>query len=437
MTNQRTIKKTASFSGIGLHTGEKTTITFRPAPPDTGAVFIRTDLPGSPHIKADVAHVVDVSRGTTIGIDGANVLTVEHVLAAFAGLEIDNIYAEVDAGEAPVGDGSSSPFVEVLSEAGIEEQDRERKQIKITHPIAYEQDGISLLALPSDTLKLSYTIEYGHTALDTQYRSFTIDPNVFASEIAPARTYCFLHDVEQLKEAGLIKGGSIENAIVIGDDGILNEKLRFSDEFARHKVLDLLGDLFLLGTPLLAHVVAIKAGHASHVEFVRQIRLETDIEKKRKKEAASAEAAQETQEGEVFDAARISEILPHRYPFLFVDQVTKIDERHARGVKNVTISEPYFQGHVPGHPIMPGVLIIETIAQVGAVLILEKEDNRGKLPYIFGIEKAKFRRPVYPGDRLDISVNIVNLHKRYGKLHGEVSVDGKLAAEADIIFGTP
>jgi UDP-3-O-[3-hydroxymyristoyl] N-acetylglucosamine deacetylase/3-hydroxyacyl-[acyl-carrier-protein] dehydratase len=362
------------------------------------------------------------------------VLTIEHVLAAIAGLEIDNVYAEVDAGEAPVGDGSSLPFVEALSEAGIEEQDQARKGIKITHPITYEHDGISLLALPSNSLKLSYTIEYGHLALDTQYRSFTIDPKTFVSEIAPARTYCFLEDVEQLKAAGLIKGGSLENAIVIGDEGVLNEDLRFSDEFARHKVLDLLGDLVLLGAHLEAHIVAIKGGHASHIEFIKQLRAEIAVDERREREAADMDLEED---GEVLNAAQISEILPHRHPFLFVDRVTKIDDRHARGIKNVTISEPYFQGHVPGHPIMPGVLTIETIAQVGAILILSDEEHKGKLPYIFGIEKAKFRRPIYPGDRMDISVEIVNLHKRYGKLRGEVSVNGKLATQADIIFGTP
>ena len=434
MKKQKTIKKEASFSGIGLHTGNKTTITFKPAPPNTGVVFIRTDLPEHPQIKADVAHVADVSRGTTIGFGEIKVLTIEHVLAAIAGLEIDNVYAEVDAGEAPVGDGSSLPFVEALSEAGIEEQDQARKGIKITHPIAYEHDGISLLALPSDSLKLSYTIEYGHLALDTQYRSFTIDPKTFVSEIAPARTYCFLKDVEQLKAAGLIKGGSLENAIVIGEEGVLNEDLRFSDEFARHKVLDLLGDLVLLGAPLEAHIVAIKGGHASHIEFIKQLRAEIAIDERLEREAADMDPEEA---GEVLNAAQICEILPHRHPFLFVDRVTKIDDRHARGIKNVTISEPYFQGHVPGHPIMPGVLTIETIAQVGAILILSAEEHKGKLPYIFGIEKAKFRRPIYPGDRMDISVEIVNLHKRYGKLRGEVSVNGKLATQADIIFGTP
>ena len=434
MKKQRTIKKEASFSGMGLHTGKKTTITFKPAPPNTGVVFIRTDLPEQPQIKADVANVADVSRGTTIGFGEVRVLTIEHVLAAMAGLEIDNVYAEIDAGEAPVGDGSSLPFVEALSEAGIEEQDQTRKVIKITHPITYEHDGISLLALPSDSLKLSYTIEYGHLALDTQYRSFTINSKTFIDDIAPARTYCFLKDVEQLKAAGLIKGGSLENAIVIGDDGVLNEELRFSDEFARHKVLDLLGDLVLLGAPLEAHIVAIKGGHASHIEFIKQLRAEIAVDERREREAADINPEED---GEVLNAAQICEILPHRHPFLFVDRITKIDGRRARGIKNVTISEPYFQGHVPGHPIMPGVLIIETIAQVGAILILSSEEHKGKLPYIFGIEKAKFRRPIYPGDRMDISVEIVNLHKRYGKLRGEVSVNGKLATQADIIFGTP
>jgi UDP-3-O-[3-hydroxymyristoyl] N-acetylglucosamine deacetylase/3-hydroxyacyl-[acyl-carrier-protein] dehydratase len=434
MKKQHTIKKDVSYSGIGLHTGKKTTITFKPAPPDTGVVFIRSDLPERPQIKADVAHVVDVSRGTTIGFGEVRVLTVEHVLAAIAGLEIDNVYAEVDAGEAPVGDGSSLPFVKALQKAGIKEQDQERKGFKITHPVVYEQDGISLLALPSDTLKLSYTIEYGHQALDTQYRSFAIDPQAFADEIAPARTYCFLHDVEKLQAAGLIKGGSLENAVVIGDEGILNENLRFSDEFARHKVLDLLGDLVLLGAALEAHIVAIKGGHASHVEFVKLLRSEITVDQKREREASAVSSEEGCEE---LNAAQISEILPHRYPFLFVDRITKIDDRRARGIKNVTISEPYFQGHVPGHPIMPGVLIIETIGQVGAILILSDEEHRGKLPYIYGIEKAKFRKPIFPGDRMDISVEIVNLHRRYGKLRGEVSVNGQLAAQADIIFGMP
>ncbi len=422
-----------SFSGIGLHTGDETTITFRPAPPDTGIVFIRTDLPGRPHIKADVSHVVDISRGTTIGVNGAKVLTIEHVLAAFSGMEIDNIYAEVDAGEAPVGDGSSLPFVDVLTEAGTEEQDGLIEEVRITSPVVYEHDGITIMALPSDRLELSYAIEYGHPALNSQFRSFTIDPYVFTTEIAPARTFCFLHDVEQMKSLGLIKGGSIENAVVIGDDEILNDSLRFDDEFVRHKVLDLLGDLVLFGSRVIGHIVAIKAGHASHVEFIKQLRSETNAGKPDGGPLSTASAPEKR--GIVLDAQQIREILPHRFPFLFVDRITSLSDRQVCGIKNVTISEPFFQGHIPGHPIMPGVLIIEAIAQVGAVLILSKAGHKGQLPYILGVEKAKFRKPVCPGDQMVIRVDVLNLHKKYGKLRGEVRVDGKLAAEAEILFG--
>lgn len=434
MQKQKTIDKTVSYSGIGLHTGNETTIVFRTAPPDTGIVFIRTDLPDKPEIKADVAHVVDVSRGTTIGLDGIRVLTIEHILAAFAGLEIDNIFAEVDTSEAPVGDGSALPFVEVLSKAGVIEQDSPRREIRIAEPIAYEHGGITLMALPSDHLKLSYTIEYGHPLLDSQFRSFEVEPSVFKRDIAPARTFCFLQEVEQLKANGLIKGGSIENAIVIGDESILNDSLRFDDEFARHKVLDLLGDLVLFGNPLVAHIVAIKAGHASHVEFIKQLR--SELKNKEMGESPGSKNISGGQET-TLNINQIREILPHRFPFLLVDKITELDARRARGIKNVTISEPFFQGHLPGHPIMPGVLIIEAIAQVGAVLILRQRDNKMILPYILGIEKAKFRKPVYPGDQLEIRVNIINLHKRYGKLRGEVMVEGKLAAEAEIFFGTP
>ncbi len=434
MQNQRTINKTVSFSGIGLHTGNETTITFSPAPPDTGVVFVRTDLPNRPRIKADVAPVTDVARGTTIGLNGVKVLTVEHVLAAFAGLGIDNIYCEVDASEAPVGDGSALPFVETLTKAGITEQERTRKEVKITEPVAYEDSGLTLLALPSDRLKLSYMIEYGHPVLGTQFRSFAIEPEVFVRDIAPARTFCFLHDVEQLQSQGLIKGGSLNNAIVIGDENILNERLRFSDEFVRHKVLDLLGDLVLLGASFIGHVVAMKAGHASHVELVKQLRLETQPEVECPGRTSPAD---ETLKDVTLNANEIRKILPHRFPFLLVDRITKMGDMCVHGIKNVTISEPFFEGHFPGHPIMPGALIIEAMGQVGGVLVLTKTKSEGKLPYILSIEKAKFRRPIYPGDRMDIEVHILRLHRRYGKLRGEAKVDGKLAAEAEMTFAMP
>ncbi len=432
MAKQKTIKKPASFFGVGLHTGNETTITFKPAPTDSGVVFVRADLPGHPHIKADVAHVTDVARGTTIGLDGAKVLTVEHVLAAVAGLGIDNIFAEVDASEAPVGDGSASPFVQVLTEAGIIEQDCPKREVRITEAITYEGSGVTLMALPSDRLRLTYTIEYGHPALGTQFKSFEINPDVFVREIAPARTFCFLHDVEQLKALGLIKGGSVENAVVIGDEEILNDSLRFGDEFVRHKLLDLLGDLVLLGYPLRGHIVAVKAGHASHVEFIKRLRSEIGIG-----EAEAPAGETESREQAVaLNIDQIREIIPHRYPFLLVDRITKLTSTYACGLKNVTISEPYFEGHVPGNPIMPGVLIIEAIAQVGAVLTLTRLGKLKNLPYLMSIERAKFRKPIFPGDQMEIRVDIIHLHKKYGKLRGEARVAGNLACEVEITFGT-
>lgn len=427
MRKQRTIKKTVQFSGVGLHTGKQTTVTFKPAPANTGIVFVRTDLAEQPKIKAEVAHVTDVARGTTIGLNGVKVLTVEHVLAAVAGLGIDNIFAEVNAGEAPVGDGSAMPFVNVLMEGGLAEQESPRRESRISEPFVFARDGITLLALPSERLELSYMIEYKHRALDTQFGTFVIEPEVFVREIAPARTFCFLHDVEQLKAHGLIKGGSLENAVVIGDEGILNDELRFPDEFVRHKVLDLLGDLVLLGVPLVGHVMAMKAGHASHVEFVKRLR--SKVAGEPNQAAIKYEAP--------LDIHQICRILPHRYPFLLVDRITHLDDKTARGIKNVTVSEPYFQGHIPEHPIMPGVLILESMAQVGAVLVLAKSDTVGQLPYLSGIEKTKFRRPIYPGDRMDIEVRMTHFHKKYGKFRGTVKVDGQLAAETEITFAMP
>lgn len=431
MRKQKTIKKEVSFSGVGLHTGKKTTITFKPAPADTGMVFVRVDLPERPHIKADVDHVTDVARGTTIGLDGVKVLTIEHVLGAFAGLGIDNIYAEVDASEAPVGDGSALPFIDALTEAGLVEQNAPAKEARVEKPVICEVEGVTLMAFPSEQLKVSYMIEYGHPALGVQFRSCVIDPALFTLEIAPARTYCFLHDVERLQRQGLIKGGSLENAVVIGDEGILNEALRFEDEFVRHKILDLLGDLALLGSPLVGHVVAMKAGHSSHVEFVKRLRSATG-----KKGTAPPEAPPPASEA-ILDIHQICEILPHRDPFLFVDKITRLAENSIRGIKNVSISEPHFRGHIPGSPIMPGVLILEAMAQVGAILVLKNSGNEGTLPYMLSIDKAKFRKAVYPGDQLTIDVNVVNVHKRFGKLRGEARVGENLAAEAELTFLIP
>lgn len=272
MDKQQTIAAEISFSGVGLHTGSLTTVTFKPAEPNTGIVFKRIDLPDAPEIKADVDHVVDVSRGTTIGIGEARVHTIEHVMSCLNALGIDNCIIELDAPEIPVADGSAMPALTAIRKVGIKEQDAEREYIVITEPVYYRHDDVTLSVLPADDFRISMTIAYDHVAIGTQYASFSISEEVFEQEIAPARTFCFLREVRMLQEQGLIKGGSLESAVVIGDESILNDKLRFPDEFVRHKMLDLIGDMYLLGRRVRGHVISVKSGHARNVLFSKQIK---------------------------------------------------------------------------------------------------------------------------------------------------------------------
>ena len=431
MEKQNTIKESATFSGVGLHTGNLTTLVFKPAPADSGIVFVRTDLPGKPVIPADVDNVVDVSRGTTIGANGAEVHTVEHVLAAVVGMGIDNLRIEVDANETPVGDGSALPFMNALKKAGIVEQDAERKYIKVQEPVYYRHDDVTLSVLPADELRVTMTIAYDHVAIGTQYASFNITPASFEKEIASARTFCFLREVKMLKEQGLIRGGNLENAVVIGDESVLNEELRFPDEFVRHKVLDLLGDLFLLGRPVKGHVIGVKSGHAMHVKFGKQI----------KKALMNGNATSATLKGlnkpkpePALDVNKIMKILPHRFPFLLVDRIlTFVPQDHVIGIKNVTINEPFFQGHWPKNPVMPGVLIIEAMAQVSSLLIFgEGSENQA---YFLGIDNAKFRRTVVPGDQIIIESHMLRLRRNACRVKAVAKVDGAIAAEAEMLFG--
>jgi UDP-3-O-[3-hydroxymyristoyl] N-acetylglucosamine deacetylase / 3-hydroxyacyl-[acyl-carrier-protein] dehydratase len=431
MEKQQTIASEASFSGIGLHTGNLTTLTFKPAPPDKGVTFYRVDMPGRPAIKADIDHVVDVSRGTTIGINGAKVHTVEHVLAAIAGLGIDNIDIEVDANEVPVGDGSSLPFMHTLKKAGLVQQDTARKYITIREPVYFKSDDVTLSVLPANETRLTMTIAYDHVAVGTQYASYSISPEIFEHEIAPSRTYCFLRDVKMLQEQGLIRGGSLENAVVIGDDHVLNDDLRFPDEFVRHKILDLLGDMFLLGHPFKGHVVAVKSGHPTHVEFSRRVK--KSLLNGNGPLALSGNTAPARPP---IDAQCIMKILPHRYPFLLVDRILSyIPHDRVVGIKNVTVDEPFFQGHWPRMPVMPGVLIIEVMAQISCVLVINDENPEpGKVAYFLGIESAKFRRSVIPGDQLIVESRMVKMRKNVCKVKAEARVDGELAAEATMLF---
>lgn len=435
MSKQKTIGKPVSFSGIGLHTGSLTTVTFKPAPENSGITFFRVDIKDSPPIPANIDYVVDVSRGTTIGIGEAKVHTVEHALAAMVGLGIDNLNIELDAEEIPNGDGSSLPVMSTLQKAGIVEQDAEKQYITVDRPIYYRQGDVTLSILPSDELRVSMTIAYDHVAIGTQYASYTITEDTFAREIAPARTFCFLREVKMLQEKGLIRGGSLESAVVIGDDTILNDELRFPDEFVRHKILDLIGDMYLLGRPVKGHVVGVKGGHEKNVLFSKQIR--DTMANGNGKRHVDRPALPSMNTPPALDVNKIMKILPHRYPFLLVDRILSfVPMERVTGIKNVSVNEPFFQGHWPETPVMPGVMIIEAMAQVSAVLIFgENRDPDGKLAFFLGVDKARFRRTVVPGDQLLIECEMVRRRKNACKVAAKALVDGVVVAEAVMTFG--
>jgi len=432
---QRTIAREVSFTGRGLHSGAESTLTFKPAPVNYGIKFARVDLPGTPTIHADIRNTSDGTdsiRRTTLRVGEAQVSTVEHVLAALAGLEIDNVLIEIDSLEPAEPDGSSQPFVDVLKQAGIVEQDAPKRYFRVTRPIRFYQNGVELVALPHDGFRISFTLEYDHPLVGTQYACFDIDAKTFESEIAPARTFSLLEEVDELRETGLIKGGSLQNAVVVSPDRILNEEpLRFKNEFVRHKILDLLGDLSLLGMPIRGHIISVKSGHATNVKLVRKMREAADLASKQFRTADDKAATASTS----WDIGAIQEIMPHRYPFLLVDRIIELVEgRRVVGIKNVTINEPFFNGHFPGHPIMPAVLIIEAMAQVGGVLLLSTVDKpKERLVYFMGIDKARFRKPVLPGDQIRFELELVKLRSRTCKMKGVAFVDGDLVAEAELL----
>lgn len=456
---QRTISQPMTISGVGLHTGTFCTMTFKPAPEDYGIKFIRVDLGGKPEISATADNVVDVSRGTTLGIGEAKVYTVEHVLAAIVGLQIDNIIIELDGIEPPIGDGSAMPYVEPLLKAGFQQQEAPKDYLIIDQTVMYhnEEKQIDIVALPLDSYRVTVMVDYQNPALGSQHTGMFDLEKEFVNDFAPARTFCFLSEIEQLVNAGLIKGGDIDNAIVIvdrnpsqpeldtlseklgiqnkltlGENGILNNvKVRFKNEPVRHKLLDLLGDLALIGAPIKAQILAARPGHRANVEFAKMVR-KLYQQKKLVKKYQFVKT-----EGVVFDTNAIQRILPHRYPFLLVDKIIHLElDKKVIGVKSVSVNEPFFVGHFPGQPIMPGVLIIEAMAQTGGVLLLNAFLNPAeKLVYFMQINNAKFRKPVVPGDQLILEIELTNKKSKVVMMSGKAFVNETLVAEADFMAG--
>jgi UDP-3-O-[3-hydroxymyristoyl] N-acetylglucosamine deacetylase/3-hydroxyacyl-[acyl-carrier-protein] dehydratase len=460
---QQTIKKAISYRGRGLHTGNETIITFKPAPENYGMRFIRVDLENQPEILAIVDNVkqntsIESLRGTTIANNGAEVHTVEHVLAAAVGLQIDNLRIEINANEPPIGDGSAMPFVHKLIEAGIEEQNEPRDFVIIEEPLSYrdEKRGIELVALATDDYRVTVMIDYKNPALGSQHSGLFSLEKEFVTEFAPARTFCFLHEIEALLDQGLIKGGDIDSAIVIVDrelsttevqdikkkigitsdvqigesGGILNDKpLRFKNEPCRHKLLDVMGDLALVGAPIKAQILAARPGHQSNIEFARMIRA---IHKKQK---ITKRYKDVSTKGVVFDTNAIQNILPHRYPFLLVDSVIEFEpEKRIVGVKNVTFNEPQFTGHFPDRPIMPGVLIVEAMAQTGGILLLkDDEEMENKLVVFMGIDNVRFRKQVLPGDQLVMELTMLKARRSTFKMAGKAFVRGEIVCEAEMM----
>lgn len=431
---QRTIKNQAAISGVGLHTGNKVNLVFKPATVNSGIQFARSDIKDKPLIKADYQHLLALNRTlrrTSLGIASEiEIQTIEHLMAAIAGLAIDNLFIEIDNNEIPGMDGSGLEFLNALKGAGIIEQDAPRKFFSLKEPICVEEDSCLIVALPASDYSIRYTLSFDHPLLRAQYMELAITQDNFEKELASARTFCLQAEAQGLQSQGLGKGANYQNTLVVGEKEVIKNTLRFQDEFVRHKILDLMGDLSLLGVPLKAKIIAVKSGHSLNLKLLHKIQ-----QQKIKYDAGSIACGAIPKDGEPIDAAAIMKILPHRYPFLLVDKIISLEKgKRAVGIKNVTVNEHFFVGHFPGKPVMPGVLIIEAMAQVGGVMMLSPEENRGKLAFFMAANDVKFRKPVLPGDQLMIEVTAGKIKSRTGQVFAKAYVDGKVATEGELMF---
>lgn len=452
---QTTIQTPVSVKGVGLHTGKAVTLTFKPAPANHGYRFQRIDLPDQPVIPADVKLVISTNRGTTLRSGDAQVATVEHVLSALTGIGIDNVLMEIDGPEMPIMDGTSMPFVHALEQSGLETLDADREYFVITEPISYKDEvlGIELLALPAESFEATVMIDFNSNVLGQQFAALH-SMTEYVDEIAPCRTFVFVHELEKLLEMGLIKGGDLDNAIVIADrrmdqeeldalarkmgkqsikvdsEGVLNTvKLHFQNEPARHKLLDVIGDLALIGKPIRGKIVATKPGHTANVEFARILKKHLN-DKRRLLGIPKYDPEKEP----VYDVMQVSQMLPHRFPFLLVDKIIELTENHVVGIKNVTMNEPFFQGHFPDNPIFPGVLQIEAMAQTGGILALHNVPDPGNWDtYFLKIENTKFKAKVVPGDTLILKMELIEpIRRGIAHMQGTAYVGNRIVSEGEL-----
>jgi len=420
-TSQRTIKGPVEFEGVALFTGAMVHAVMKPAPVNTGIIFVRTDLESNPQIPAHHTARADTPHRTTVAVEAAQVQTIEHLMAALNGFDITNIFIELDGPEVPNIDGSALPFTNAIKSVGVEDQDHPPRALTLPHAVSVSDGDASLIAIPeSSRLMVTYSLDYPESVIENQTLTFEMDERSFTENLAGARTFCLESEIQELKNLG-IQGGSYENALVVGKDGVIQNELRFPDEFVRHKILDILGDINLLGAQLHAHIIGIRSGHKLNHKLVQRL---SDLMR-----------TGQTQPEVVMDIRRVMKVLWHRYPMLLVDKVIELEpNRRAVGIKNVTINEEYFQGHFPERPIMPGMLQIEAMAQLAGILLIETLEATNRAALLLSVDKAKLRRTVQPGDQLRLEAEAVAIKSRTALVKTWALVDGRIVSEAQITF---